>query len=354
MNSLSLTMIVKNEEKHLARCLESVKGIVDEIIIVDTGSIDQTKNIAQSYGAKIFDFKWRDNFSVARNYALAQSSGDWNLVLDADEYITNDCKDSIKKFMSQKACIGRIKRTDMFMQDGELKQSNVYLSRILPKEVRYVGRVHEQIKSSLPSVKVDVSVFHDGYIQMNKTDRNLRLLLMELQEQPHDDYINYQVGKQYKLMNEYQNAEHYLSNSYKLCRLENWYRSSLVVDYLYTIIKNKSFEKGIEIVRNEKERFKDLPDFHFVVGLFYMELIFFDIEPYIHLFSEIEKSFLNCLAIGETDKYDSVLGVGSFMAAHNLGVFYEVIGDLNKALLYYKKAAAYNYQPSLKRIANIH
>lgn len=89
---LSLCMIVKNEEKHLARCLISVKDIVDEIIVVDTGSTDYTKNIAQVFGAMIYDHKWNEDFSEARNFALSKASGDWILVLDADEVLANsDC-----------------------------------------------------------------------------------------------------------------------------------------------------------------------------------------------------------------------------------------------------------------------
>lgn len=75
MCRLSLTMIVKNEEKHLARCLESVKDIVDEIIVADTGSGDRTREIAKSFGANVYDFKWINDFSAARNFAFEKSTG---------------------------------------------------------------------------------------------------------------------------------------------------------------------------------------------------------------------------------------------------------------------------------------
>ncbi|MDZ7260791.1 MAG: glycosyltransferase family 2 protein [candidate division KSB1 bacterium] len=82
--SLSLCMIVKNEEHYLAGCLESVKDLVDEMVIVDTGSQDRTKEIAAHYGARLFDYTWDDNFSEARNESLRQATGDWILYLDAD------------------------------------------------------------------------------------------------------------------------------------------------------------------------------------------------------------------------------------------------------------------------------
>lgn len=87
MKTLSLAMIVLNEAGKLRRCLDSVCSLVDEIIVVDTGSIDESKQVALSYGAKVYDFTWTDSFADARNFALKQSTSDWNLVLDADEYI---------------------------------------------------------------------------------------------------------------------------------------------------------------------------------------------------------------------------------------------------------------------------
>ncbi|MGG4411271.1 glycosyltransferase family 2 protein, partial [Niallia taxi] len=88
--SVSLCMIVKNEESVLDRCLASVAHLVDEVIIVDTGSTDKTKEIASKYTSKIFDFEWINDFSAARNFAAEQATGDWILVLDADEYIDEE------------------------------------------------------------------------------------------------------------------------------------------------------------------------------------------------------------------------------------------------------------------------
>jgi glycosyltransferase involved in cell wall biosynthesis len=85
---LSLCMIVKNEEKYLAQCLLNAKGIVDEIIVVDTGSTDRTKEIAASFGALVFDFEWTNDFSKARNFSISKATGHWILILDADEILS--------------------------------------------------------------------------------------------------------------------------------------------------------------------------------------------------------------------------------------------------------------------------
>ena len=92
--SVSLCTIAKNEKNHLARCLASAKPFVDEIIVVDTGSTDETKDIARAFGARIYEFEWVDDFSKARNFALSKASGDWILVLDADETLSSrDCEE---------------------------------------------------------------------------------------------------------------------------------------------------------------------------------------------------------------------------------------------------------------------
>ena len=90
MITLSLCMIVKDEEKVLKRCLDSVKDIVDEIIIVDTGSHDKTKDIAKQYTDKLYDFKWIDDFSKARNFSFSKATKDYIIWLDADDVILED------------------------------------------------------------------------------------------------------------------------------------------------------------------------------------------------------------------------------------------------------------------------
>lgn len=350
MSTLSLVMIVKNEEKYLERCLKSASGLVNEIVVVDTGSNDRTIEIAKSFGAKIFYFNWVNDFSVARNFALEQSTSDWNLVLDADEYIMNDCTEIFKQFINNENSIGRIKRIDQFKQGDEIKYSNVHISRLLPKGCFYTGRIHEQVIGDVPRKNIKVKVFHDGYMVTNKTERNLSILLEELSENPNDDYILYQIGKQYKLNNELDKAELYFEQGYLVQADNNYFHSALVVDYLYTIIGTRHFDVGLELIQREKNRLNNLPDFHFVCGLFYMDYIFFDIQNRIHLLPFIEQSFLKCIEIGETEEFDSVLGTGSFFAFYNLGVYYEAIGNSKDAINYYQMAANLKYDKALSRL----
>ena len=97
MNCLSLCMIVKDEEAVLGRCLESLKGAAEEIIVVDTGSADRTKAIAAGYTDKIYDFRWNDDFSAARNFAVSRATGDYWMWLDADDVLAADAPDKLRE-----------------------------------------------------------------------------------------------------------------------------------------------------------------------------------------------------------------------------------------------------------------
>jgi len=101
MNTISLCMIVKNEEAQLADCLSSVKGIADEIIIADTGSTDSTKKIASGFTDKIFDFPWVDDFSAARNFSFSKATMDYILWLDADDVLLPEDREKLKKLKEE-------------------------------------------------------------------------------------------------------------------------------------------------------------------------------------------------------------------------------------------------------------
>ncbi|WP_337960802.1 glycosyltransferase family 2 protein [Caloramator sp. mosi_1] len=116
---ISLCMIVKNEENNIAKCLNSIKDYVDEIIITDTGSTDNTKEIAKSFTDKIFDYNWNNNFADARNFCISKAKNDWVLVLDADEVVIEfDIKNILEFINKNLSCVGRIKRINIFEDNG--------------------------------------------------------------------------------------------------------------------------------------------------------------------------------------------------------------------------------------------
>lgn len=191
--SVSLCMIVKNEEDNLAACLASIQPIVHEIIIVDTGSKDRTIDIAQAHGAKIFKFTWNGNFSDARNYAIKQAKGNWIFVMDADEVFSELDYDAFRSVCtrSKGKKLAWAVTTRNYMADsmqhgwtaniGEYPQEEQGIgwcpspkTRLFPrnKRIRFAGPVHEVVEHSLKRLKIPVLpapfvVHHYGHL--NKT-----------------------------------------------------------------------------------------------------------------------------------------------------------------------------------------
>lgn len=351
MKTLALVMIVKNEENNLKRCIDSVKDLVNEIIIVDTGSTDNTRDIAINNGAKVFEYEWVNDFANARNFSISQSTSDWNLVLDADEYILSNHQ-FIRKFIEKNNnLIGRINILSMYLDEGQEKVESSYVSRLFPNRgIFFKGRVHEQIDSILPRVNIAVNVAHDGYYQTDKTDRNLPLLFEELKVSPSDAYILYQIGKQYYLKKDYTKANNYFSLSYKNIGNNGYFKPKMVVDYMYSLIKSGNLEFGLRIIEKEKKNLALLTDFHFVCGVFFMELVFSNVNKYIKYFPLIESEYLRCLEIDGEKKQEIVKGTGSYLALYNLGTLYETTGNKVKAIEYYKKSSGLSYKPAEKRL----
>jgi glycosyltransferase involved in cell wall biosynthesis len=347
MVTLSLVMIVKNEEDKIQRCIDSIKKIVDEIIIVDTGSTDSTKSIALKNGAKIFEYKWNNDFSNARNFSIKQSTSDWNLVLDADEYIVSNHQ-IIKAFIeNQENKIGKLNILNKYKVNGQEMVESSFVSRLFPnKNILFSGRVHEQLVSNLPRINLPLIVEHDGYYQTDKTDRNLPLLLDDLKDAPNDAYLLYQIGKQYYLKMDFINANMYFNNSYNKINLDDSYKPKLVVDFIYSLMKSGNLESGLVIIEKEKQYLSWSTDFHFACGVFFMELVFSNVNKYIHYYPLIEQEYLKCLELGDIQKEEMVRGTGSFLALYNLGTVYETTGNEVRAIECYKKSAELKYNPA--------
>ena len=206
---VSLTMIVRNEEHNLPHCLQSAQGLFDEIVIVDTGSTDRTKAIAEEYGAIIVDFAWIDDFAAARNVSLAHATGDYAFWLDADDVIDPPEREKIKALLARlrtdrKAAY--VVRCACDPSPGGIGGNTVVDHvRLFPvrDDVRWKYRVHEQILPSLRQANVpvrwsDITVRHTGYVDLalrgRKLDRDINILLAELAERPHDPFVLFNLG----------------------------------------------------------------------------------------------------------------------------------------------------------------
>lgn len=352
MKTIGLVMIVKNEGRSLEKCLSRIRQLIDEIYITDTGSTDNTLEIAEKYHAHISKFQWNNDFSAARNFALAQSPCDWNLVLDADEYLVSGKRKDLQRFIEKGGYVGAIQRHDKYKEaNGELSSSCAYITRLIPRDTWFEGRIHEQVISSLPISPIPLVFEHDGYLQAGKGERNLEILLEELQESPEDSYVLYQAARTLWLMKDYHRADRFFEEFYRLVPDSGTgYRTSGVISYIYNLMELKKYDKGFEIIEREKERLGSYADYHFACGTFYTQAIFSDVQRYVGYLPLIERSYMRCLEIGEVPEHEGVYGNGSFKAAYNLGVWYEVNGDVKKALKYYRQAQSKGYHLAKERI----
>jgi len=192
-NTLSLCMIVKNEEQHIVKCLKSVRDVVDEMIVVDTGSTDKTIDLARVFGAKVFDFPWTGDFSAARNQSLAQATGNWILILDADEVISpldfKELREIICRETSSPAAYSIVTRNYLrnvgvigwMPASGEYPEEagsgwvaspkvRLFTRR---KDVFFSNPVHELLDSSLgeaniPILQCNIVVHHYGKLDTQK------------------------------------------------------------------------------------------------------------------------------------------------------------------------------------------
>ncbi|PKL82210.1 MAG: hypothetical protein CVV24_11320 [Ignavibacteriae bacterium HGW-Ignavibacteriae-3] len=248
MPKLTLSMIVKNEAKHLSECLNSVRDVADEIVIVDTGSNDKTVEIAKSFGAKIYNYKWINDFSAARNFALYQSTGDFILYLDADERLDGKSIPEIKKILAsdrKAAYYCTVKSYDT----GGGRDTSMRYTRIFPnyKGLAFKGKVHEQIVQSLVEngiklIQSEVLIHHYGYDVSSddkkaKAKRNLSLLLEE-NKKNNSSYITFQLGQTYDILEDGENAVKNFKIAGESCKLEKQHRGICFTSLALHLHKN--------------------------------------------------------------------------------------------------------------------
>ncbi|MCH8294548.1 glycosyltransferase, partial [Candidatus Poribacteria bacterium] len=237
---LSICMIVKNEEEALPKCLSSIQGLADELIVVDTGSTDRTVKIVQSFGAKVYHFAWNDNFSDARNESLKHATGDWILWLDADDILPKTHHATIRRLLGQPNNHAFFFRLENVGGD----EATCYQLRMFPNlpGIEYTMPVHEQILPSLmrlgvnKMVNLDVSVIHTGYTDAKtiaaKNAKYLEIMEKWLVEHPQDYVTRAHAARIYHTNGRHREAirEYRIVVNDPRCRQENEiiYISSLI------------------------------------------------------------------------------------------------------------------------------
>ncbi|MCH7903466.1 MAG: glycosyltransferase [Armatimonadetes bacterium] len=205
--NISLCMIVRDEERVLANCLESAKPFFKQMIIVDTGSTDKTVEIAKSFGAEVRQMEWPDSFSVARNESMRGAKGDWLFWLDADDTLPLDCGEAIlDAVMNAKDDVIGFVVPVQFVEDGPsggTRVDHVKLFRNLPG-LEFEGRIHEQILGKLKQhpgkiARCSAHVLHSGYDtsesgQRKKRVRDEKLLKLDLEDRPDHPFVLFNLG----------------------------------------------------------------------------------------------------------------------------------------------------------------
>ena len=324
---LALVMIARNEARCIQRCLDSVRAHVDAMFVLDTGSDDGTARIAQRAGARVARFAWCDDFAAARNAALALADADWSLVLDADEWLV----DGAAALQALRGCepssVGVIRVDNLFGADEATASCSVsWLSRVLPRGARYSGRVHEQPGAAWPRRRLDVTVRHDGYLDVpmrGKRGRNDQLLRLALAERPDDAYLHYQLGKDLELRDLYGDAlPHYQRAHAAAAPCEPW-QHDLLLRLLFTLKKLARFADAVLLAQAHHDQYGDSPDYCFALGDLLLGWAAHEPARGAQLLPMIESAWQRAVSIGERPELpDSVHGRGSFLPAHNLAVLY--------------------------------
>lgn len=280
---ISACVITKNEEQNIGVCLESLKGIVQEMIVVDTGSTDQTTTIAASYGAVIYHYEWQNDFAAAKNYALDQARGEWIIFLDADEYLSNKARQSFELYMKKidtnknfDAIGVRMVNIDKDEADKEL--SSVVTVRIFRNRpnLKYKNAIHEELFNSDKTIHILIAeqnilqVYHTGYsatIIAEKLKRNLKMILHEIATQGEQPQYYRYLCDCYHGLGDYEQAIKY-GRLHMKSQLSSFGSESIVYNKVIdSLICSQSDPCEIrEEIEQAIQVFPDIPDFYAEYG----------------------------------------------------------------------------------------
>ncbi|MEK4190997.1 glycosyltransferase [Paenibacillus sp. FSL L8-0494] len=318
--TVSLCMIVKNEEKTLARCLDSVVGKVEEIIIVDTGSEDNTIEIAKRYTSNIYSFQWTGSFAEARNFSIRQSSCDYILVMDADEYLDEDSD-------IHKVCVTGfdyyvLKIKNYLSFDQTFIHYNVRLF-VNNENLYFENQLHEHLNIFDERFKfvgndVDLLLHHTGYSnetieEKDKLQRNLPIMIREVEENP-NGFNLFNMGKLYLSLGQYHKAVNYFKKAYPLSK-STLYLPDLLTLFASTLGKLNRYEDGLSVINEAVRLYSEDSEMSYTQGQLFMEAGYL---------KDAELSFRKCLLMGDQGQGAMVYeGSGGYKARFMLAEVYE-------------------------------
>ena len=279
---ISACYIVKDEATELQRSLDSIKAQADEIIVVQTAECEAVRRVAEQAGARLFSFAWRDDFAAARNFALSRATGDWLVLLDADEYFTQETAGNLRRLAeAYREAEGLLVPLTNLGEQGEelLTAPALRLARRQPG-LKYVGRIHEELcleGKVLEQVQLltekELHILHTGYrheVNKLKAERNLRLLLRELQarqekQEPPGSLYMYLAEACYGLGRE-REAEHWARLDIAQGRRQMLYASRAYHILLALLAGQARPEDRLQAAKQAAADFPELPEFWAELG----------------------------------------------------------------------------------------
>lgn len=279
--SLSLCMIVRNEAENLPSCLAPIQSVVDEIVLVDTGSSDDTKEVGRALGARVFEFPWDDDFSAARNESIRHARGDYILWLDADDRVDAT---EVEKLRALKGRFPRAKSHAYYLTihnqsavDGETLFRQLRIFPNLPG-VRFQGKIHEQVYYTLRPkgvtfVNTDIGIRHIGYHDassvVRKSERNLKILMKELEADPGNPILRYHAARTLSGIGRHEEAIFHMKQVTDDPRIQKeekpfFLEASLLLGKYY--VEAKRFEEAASVFAHLRELFPEQSLVHFGLG----------------------------------------------------------------------------------------
>ncbi|MCF6093304.1 glycosyltransferase [Microaerobacter geothermalis] len=346
---ISLCMVVKDEEQFLARCLESAKPYVSEIILIDTGSTDQTVSIAKEYGAKVISMNWNHHFAEARNLALSYAKSSWILVLDADEQMEDVDREKLHQLLQDSNVSGYYVKVMNYY--GKQKGSNFEIDtgcrlfRNLPG-IFYKGRIHEDITLSLneqyPKKEIkhtDICVHHYGYLTevisaKEKENRNLTLLQKTMEEEPDNLYYQYVLGTEFFQREIYDKAIFIYENILPHVSVMDGYASALLFKTVYAYKELGERKKALDLAHQGICYYPDYVDLIELRSFLLME------EGQLE---EAYRELTRCLGIEDiSDKYTTSSGAGTYRTRFLLGLVCERLYNWEESASHYEASLQLN------------
>lgn len=347
MHPISVCIIAKNEETRIEKCLSSIKPCGFEIVVVDTGSDDRTKEIAAKYADKVLDFDWCDDFSAARNFSLREASNNWIFMIDCDETVKSIDVEELNYFRKHLADkVGSVARENLVTENGVLTLNNTdYTERFFDRRLyRYTGIIHEQLTPvkgrEIDSLLLNTTLLHTGYDMTAgereaKFRRNFTLLLKQAEADPDNPYLYYQLGKSCEMLNDYAKACGYYDKGLTFdLDPALAYVQAMVVSYGNALLRTDQAQTALGFTGIYDE-FSQVTDFVYLMGN-----IFKDNGMYEEAIAQYQKAAQ--MPPGRLN------GSNSFLPAYQCGRILELSGDPGSAAALYAQCG--DFAPAKERL----